>query len=87
MQGWPPYDIAPVPVEGAVVPAGARSQFEVVVPLSVPDVEQGIGVIDGFVVEYEAGGRRYREETDMVPVICPIESHAACDAFDPDTDL
>lgn len=61
--------------------------YEVIVPLRVPDVAQGIGVIDGFIVEYEVDGRRYRDETNMVLVICPLEDYSACEAFDPNTDL
>lgn len=85
LAGWPPDGLAPTQVEGAVIPAGARSHLEVVVPLAVPDVAQGIGVIEGFTVEYEVAGRRYREDTRMMLVVCPAEDHRACDAFDPET--
>lgn len=88
LPGWPPVeDLASQPVRGAAIAAGQRLMYEVIVPLRVPDVDQGIGVIDGFIVEYEVDGRRYRDETNMVLVICPIEDYSACEAFDPNTDL
>lgn len=88
LPNWPPEGApATRPVAGAVIGPGERSTYEVVVPLRVPSIDERIGVIDGFVVEYTVDGRRYRELTDTVLVICPIEDHAACDAFDPTTDL
>lgn len=87
LPGWPIEGLEPIDVEGAVIPAGARAHVEVVIPLRVPDVEQGVGVFEGFTVEYESGGRRYREDTDIALVICPSEDHGACDSFDPETDL
>jgi hypothetical protein len=87
LAGWPPVDgVEPQPAEGARVAAGAISEYEVVVPLRVPSQEQGIGIIEGFVIEYEAGGVRYREETSMTLVLCPIEESTACEEFDPDAD-
>lgn len=80
--GWPVPGLDPVPVRGATIPPDSRSVFEVVVPLVVPDVEQGIGRIDGFVIDYEANGRRYRDVTDMVLVICPLEDYSACTEFE-----
>lgn len=82
LEGWPPAQ-APVaiPVAGAVIPAGQTSQYEVVVPLRVP--AQGVGVVEGFTVTYEASGRRYREVTDMVLVLCPTHDAATCREFDP----
>lgn len=32
-------------------------------------------------------GRRYREDTVTVLVVCPFENHSACDDVDPTTDL
>lgn len=82
--GWPPRDFPGLrlePVAGATLPAGSRDALEVMVPVEVPSVEAGIGFLDGFTVEYEAGGRVYRERTRTILVMCPVENRVPCDEY------
>lgn len=82
--GWPPRDFPGLrlePVAGATLPAGSRDALEVMIPVEVPSVEAGIGFLDGFTVEYESGGRVYRERTRTILVMCPVENRVPCDEY------
>lgn len=84
LAGWPVRGVEHHQVDGAVVPPDGSTHFEVVVPVRVPTVEEGIGRVDGFVIDYESDGQRYRVRTSTALVLCPSENPQACEEFEPE---
>jgi hypothetical protein len=79
--GWPPGGNA-FQAAGATIAPNDPIGLELLVGVTVPSVETGIGTLSGVTVRYHADGQDYVKTFHTGATICPKGHAERCDAFE-----